>query len=197
MELEMILEYWKHILGKKADAICPLPICRNYRTKIFTSRFPFGLKPVIKSRSRLNIYIPIFRGQLTLCDCTLLIRKPNRRLWLLLFKILIGISWEWIRVLQELALAKKAQSRQPGTRSCREQALFYATSLLAVLAMAAGSSLLFLVPLYVDPAISTLASDFVTEPVTCITTRVDQLAGTVADYSIWLCWMVISSSRSC
>lgn len=74
-------------------------------------------------------------------------------------------------------MAKKAQTRPPGTRSCREQALFYATSLLAVLAMAAGSSLLFLVPLYVDPAISTLASDFVTEPVTCITTRVDQLAG--------------------
>lgn len=81
------------------------------------------------------------------------------------------------RKIKELAAAKKAQSRQPGNRSCREQALFYATSLLAVLAMAAGSSLLFLVPLYVDPAISTLASDFVTEPVTCITIRVDQLAG--------------------
>lgn len=43
--------------------------------------------------------------------------------------------------------------------------------------MTAGSSLLFLVPLYVDPAISTLASNFVTKPVTCITTRKEELTG--------------------
>ncbi|KAL1492742.1 hypothetical protein ABEB36_010949 [Hypothenemus hampei] len=81
------------------------------------------------------------------------------------------------RKIKELALAKKTQTRPPGARNCREQALFYATSLLAILAIAAGSSLLFLVPLYVDPAISTLASDFVTEPINCITTRVNQLSG--------------------
>ncbi|XP_060537284.1 protein tipE [Cylas formicarius] len=81
------------------------------------------------------------------------------------------------RKIKELALAKKQQTKQQGARSCREQALFYSTSLLAVIAMGAGSSLLFLVPLYVDPAISTLASDFVTEPVMCVTTRHEQLTG--------------------
>lgn len=79
------------------------------------------------------------------------------------------------RKIQELAAAKKL--RAPVGRSCRERALFYSTSLLAVIAMSAGSSLLFLVPLYVDPAISTLASNFVTEPVTCITTRREELTG--------------------
>lgn len=43
--------------------------------------------------------------------------------------------------------------------------------------MTAGSSLLFLVPLYVDPAISTLASNFVTKPVTCMTTKKEELTG--------------------
>ncbi|CAG9855134.1 unnamed protein product [Phyllotreta striolata] len=77
--------------------------------------------------------------------------------------------------IKELAAAKK--SKIAAGRSCREQAIFYSTSILAVLAMSAGSSLLFLVPLYVDPAISTLASNFVTEPVTCITTRIEELTG--------------------
>lgn len=80
------------------------------------------------------------------------------------------------RKIAELAAAKKAR-RDAGGRSCREQALFYSTSLLAVVAMSAGSSLLFLVPLYVDPAISTLASDFAAEPVTCVTTRREDLTG--------------------
>lgn len=43
--------------------------------------------------------------------------------------------------------------------------------------MSAGSSLLFLVPLYVDPAISTLVANFVPEPVTCVTTRREDLTG--------------------
>ncbi|XP_066152964.1 uncharacterized protein Teh1 [Euwallacea fornicatus] len=81
------------------------------------------------------------------------------------------------RKIKELAISKKTQNRQQGVRSCREQALFYATSFLAILSIAAGSSLLFLVPLYVDPAISTLASNFVTEPVRCVTSRVEQLTG--------------------
>lgn len=79
------------------------------------------------------------------------------------------------RKLKERALAK--QHRIDAGRTCRERALFYSTSLLAVIAMTAGSSLLFLVPLYVDPAISTLASNFVTEPVTCVTTRREELIG--------------------
>ncbi|CAH1103419.1 unnamed protein product [Psylliodes chrysocephalus] len=77
--------------------------------------------------------------------------------------------------IKELAAAKK--SKIAAGRSCREQAIFYSTSILAVLAMSAGSSLLFLVPLYVDPAISTLASNFVTQPVTCVTTRIEELTG--------------------
>lgn len=80
------------------------------------------------------------------------------------------------RKIKELAAAKK-QAKANGGRSCREQALFYSTSLLAVVAMSAGSSLLFLVPLYVDPAISTLASNFISQPVTCVTTRRDDLTG--------------------
>lgn len=80
------------------------------------------------------------------------------------------------RKLQELAQAKRANKIASG-RTCRERALFYSTSVLAIIAMSAGSSLLFLVPLYVDPAISTLASHFVTEPVNCITTRRDELTG--------------------
>lgn len=79
------------------------------------------------------------------------------------------------RKIKELAQAKK--NRAQAGRSCRERALFYSTSLLAVIAMTAGSSLLFLVPLYVDPAISTLASHFVTEPVNCVTTRREELIG--------------------
>ncbi|XP_065166296.1 protein tipE [Atheta coriaria] len=79
------------------------------------------------------------------------------------------------RKIQELQAAKKA--RAAGGQTCREKALFYSTSVLAVVAMSAGSSLLFLVPLYVDPAISTLTANFVPEPVTCITTRRDELAG--------------------
>lgn len=43
--------------------------------------------------------------------------------------------------------------------------------------MSAGSSLLFLVPLYVDPAISTLVAHFVPEPVTCVTSRKEELTG--------------------
>ncbi|XP_018330356.1 protein tipE [Agrilus planipennis] len=81
--------------------------------------------------------------------------------------------------LQELALQQASVTGASAARSCRENALFYSTSVLAVIAMSAGSSLLFLVPLYVDPAISTLASNFVPEPVTCITTRRDQLVGLV------------------
>lgn len=43
--------------------------------------------------------------------------------------------------------------------------------------MTAGASLLFLVPLYVDPAISTLTSDFIENPTWCTTTRRDDVVG--------------------
>ncbi|XP_044765875.1 protein tipE [Coccinella septempunctata] len=80
------------------------------------------------------------------------------------------------RKLAELTAQKKVV-KPIGGRSCREQALFYSTAVLAVISLSAGSSLLFLVPLYVDPAISTLVSNFVSEPVTCVTTRMEKLTG--------------------
>ncbi|XP_054271249.1 protein tipE [Macrosteles quadrilineatus] len=72
------------------------------------------------------------------------------------------------RKLLELAQPKKHKKQK---RSCRERAWFYATSFFVMSAVSAGSSLLFLVPLYVDPAISTLVADFITRPVTCVTMR--------------------------
>lgn len=77
--------------------------------------------------------------------------------------------------LKELTKAKKQRHHQG--QSCRQRARFYMTTMLAVFSMSAGSSLLFLVPLYVDPAISTLVANFVPEPVTCITTRREDLTG--------------------
>lgn len=75
--------------------------------------------------------------------------------------------------LTELANIKKRAEQ----KSRREQAWFYATLLFAMATVTTGTSLLFLVPLYVDPAISTLISDFVEEPVTCTTTRRDDYSG--------------------
>lgn len=77
------------------------------------------------------------------------------------------------RKLLELAQPKKKVPK----RTCRERIWFYTTSFLAMTAVGGGSALLFLVPLYVDPAISTLAADFVSEPVKCVTTRREALSG--------------------
>ncbi|XP_020295459.1 protein tipE isoform X2 [Pseudomyrmex gracilis] len=67
--------------------------------------------------------------------------------------------------------------RRPPRRTCRQRLNFYATSALAFVATSGGTALLFLVPLYVDPAISTLAADFSPEPVTCTTSRRENLIG--------------------
>lgn len=80
------------------------------------------------------------------------------------------------RKLQELTTTKKKPALQP-KRTFREAFRFYSTSLLAFLSVTGGSSLLFLVPLYVDPAISTLASNFVMEPTICVTQRREDLTG--------------------
>lgn len=61
--------------------------------------------------------------------------------------------------------------RRDPHKSTREQMWFYATLFFAMATVATGTSLLFLVPLYVDPAISTLIADFVQQPVTCVTSR--------------------------
>lgn len=79
------------------------------------------------------------------------------------------------RKLKELTAAKKVAKHS--VKSCRQKARFYVTTMLAVFSMSAGSSLLFLVPLYVDPAISTLVANFVPDPVTCITSRKEELTG--------------------
>ncbi|XP_033221435.1 uncharacterized protein LOC117175797 [Belonocnema kinseyi] len=76
-----------------------------------------------------------------------------------------------------LELGFGASRRRPPRRTFRERFNFYATSALALLATSGGAALLFLVPLYVDPAISTLAADFSPEPVTCITSKREDLAG--------------------
>ncbi|XP_071642223.1 tipE homolog 1 isoform X1 [Temnothorax longispinosus] len=79
------------------------------------------------------------------------------------------------RKLLELGLG--ASRRRPPRPTCRQRFNFYATSALAFVATSGGAALLFLVPLYVDPAISTLAADFSPEPVICTTSRREDLAG--------------------
>lgn len=75
--------------------------------------------------------------------------------------------------LTELATNRKRVEQ----KSRREQVWFYTTLFFSMTAMTTGTSLLFLVPLYVDPAISTLIADFVPQPVTCVTTRRDDFSG--------------------
>lgn len=75
--------------------------------------------------------------------------------------------------LTELANIRKRAEQ----KSRREQVWFYATLFFAMTTVSTGTSLLFLVPLYVDPAISTLIADFVPQPVTCVTTRRNDFTG--------------------
>lgn len=77
--------------------------------------------------------------------------------------------------LLELAAAKKQKRGAP--RTFREKVWFYSTLSFAMIAVGSGSALLFLVPLYVDPAVSTLLADFVPEPVMCTTVRREHLTG--------------------
>ncbi|XP_070169082.1 tipE homolog 1 isoform X2 [Polyergus mexicanus] len=76
-----------------------------------------------------------------------------------------------------LELGFGASRRRPPRRTCRQRLNFYATSALAFVATSGGAALLFLVPLYVDPAISTLAADFSPQPVICTTSRREELVG--------------------
>lgn len=81
--------------------------------------------------------------------------------------------------LLELAAAKKQKhaAASSAPRTFREKVWFYSTLSFAMIAVGSGSALLFLVPLYVDPAVSTLLADFATEPVRCTTVRREELAG--------------------
>ncbi|KAK7874408.1 hypothetical protein R5R35_001504 [Gryllus longicercus] len=78
------------------------------------------------------------------------------------------------RKLLELAQPRKVPAPR---RTCRQAVWFYATSFLAAAVVGGGAALLFLVPLYVDPAISTLAADFAPHPVRCVTVRREELSG--------------------
>lgn len=83
--------------------------------------------------------------------------------------------------LQELRKKKFTElaniRKRAEQKSRREQVWFYSTLFLAMSTVTTGTSLLFLVPLYVDPAISTLIADFVSQPVTCVTTRREDFSG--------------------
>lgn len=85
--------------------------------------------------------------------------------------------------LKKLREAKDEETKKPfferqySGRTIVEHTLFYTTATLVFFSVAAGTSILFLVPLYVDPAISTLASDFNENPTMCITTRREDLTG--------------------
>ncbi|XP_044741220.1 uncharacterized protein LOC123302374 [Chrysoperla carnea] len=82
-----------------------------------------------------------------------------------------------LRKRQLQVLTQPKRTIKSTEKSLREQAWFYTTALLVLFSVLSGSSLLFLVPLYVDPALSTLVADFVQEPVTCITSRREDLTG--------------------
>ncbi|KAF6211598.1 hypothetical protein GE061_012111 [Apolygus lucorum] len=82
-----------------------------------------------------------------------------------------------LRKQKLLNLTAAAKKPKPVVRTLRQKIWFYATSFFTMSAVSAGSSLLFLVPLYVDPAISTLVADFTPQPVTCTTTRREDHSG--------------------
>ncbi|CAD6995579.1 unnamed protein product, partial [Ceratitis capitata] len=79
-----------------------------------------------------------------------------------------------LRKNRDLAPKKKNEKR---VRTWGERLRFYRTSSLVFISVSAGASLLFLVPLYVDPAISTLSHDFIDNPTLCTTTRREDLIG--------------------
>lgn len=79
--------------------------------------------------------------------------------------------------LRNLKLAPKKSHVKKPKRTCKERIKFYLTSCLVFLSVSGGASLLFLVPLYVDPAISTLTHLFVDIPTICTTTRREDLSG--------------------
>ncbi|XP_049806790.1 protein tipE [Schistocerca nitens] len=81
------------------------------------------------------------------------------------------------RTRRTLALPLAGPSLPPTTRTCRQHIWWYGTWVLSTALVFSGCALLFLVPLYVDPAISTLAADFYPFPVECVTVRREDLTG--------------------
>lgn len=92
-------------------------------------------------------------------------------------ELLLDTKQQQLRKKKLLELAAAKNQKQGTPRTFREKVWFYSTMSFAMIAVGSGSMLLFLVPLYVDPAVSTLLADFVPEPVMCTTIRRVQLTG--------------------
>ena len=92
-------------------------------------------------------------------------------------ELLLEQQQQELRLRKKRELAPKKKNGNRRFRSWRERARFYGTSTLAFFSVTAGASLLFLVPLYVDPAISTLSHDFIDSPTLCTTSRREDRIG--------------------
>ncbi|XP_050519756.1 protein tipE [Daktulosphaira vitifoliae] len=92
-------------------------------------------------------------------------------------ELLLDTKQQQLRKKKLLELAAAKKQKRCKQRTIREKLWFYSTLSFAMIAVGSGSALLFLVPLYVDPAVSTLLADFVTEPVQCTTVRREELTG--------------------
>lgn len=92
-------------------------------------------------------------------------------------ELLLEQQQQELRLRKKKELAPKKKNGNRRFRSWRERVSFYGTSTLAFFSVTAGASLLFLVPLYVDPAISTLGHDFIDTPTLCTTTRRENMVG--------------------
>ncbi|CAO1410089.1 unnamed protein product [Diamesa serratosioi] len=80
--------------------------------------------------------------------------------------------------LRELEKNKlKFSERKFKGKNIRDHTIFYTTATLVFFSVSAGASILFLVPLYVDPAVATLFSEFIERPTLCVTTRREDLTG--------------------
>ncbi|KAJ8678647.1 hypothetical protein QAD02_014434 [Eretmocerus hayati] len=107
------------------------------------------------------------------CSERLLLSERNRQL----LREELAKQEQCRRKYIEITLGGKAGKGRPPRRTCRQRLAFYASSILALVAISGTCALLFLVPLYVDPALSTLEADFAPQPVACTTQRRDELWG--------------------
>ena len=65
----------------------------------------------------------------------------------------------------------------PEKMTMAEQVKFYVSLTLGIIATLCVFALLFLIPLVVEPSISTLFADFDSEAATCVTTRAEEVTG--------------------
>lgn len=74
-------------------------------------------------------------------------------------------------------IKEKEPDIPPEKMTMAEQIKFYVSLTLGIIATLCVFALLFLVPLVVEPSISTLFADFDSEPATCVTTRAEEVSG--------------------